>query len=55
MKYFSENLNPAAMITASTRVAIPGGRESGDVSVWLEEQGLDTPVFNGRCLHFKNK
>ncbi len=51
MMYFNETLEPAAMVKAASEIAIPGGRENGDILAWLEEQELDVPAFAGRCLH----
>lgn len=57
MMYFNETLDPAMMAKAASRVAIPGGRENqnGDVLAWLGAQGIEAPVFAGRCLHLASK
>lgn len=54
MDYFNENLKPEQIVKASRTIAVPGGRENGDVLTWLTENGLDVPEFNGRCLHMGN-
>ncbi len=54
MVYFSEQMPAQQMVQIAGSVAIPGGRENGDVLAWMAENGLDVPEFAGRCLHRRN-
>ncbi len=51
MNYFNENLEAEAIVRAASTIAVPKGRENGNVVEWMTEIGMDVPEFVGRRLH----
>ena len=54
MNYYNQNQNAAEIFKAAQSVAIPGGRENGNIQEFLASQGTELPAMPGRCLHLAN-
>lgn len=52
MDYISERYSPETILKSAQRIAVPSGRESGNVQEWIEVVGWDYPRFEPEgCLH----
>lgn len=55
MEYLNTNVTTEQILLSANTIAIPGGRENGNVVEWMSSMGFEIPDMAGRCLHFRNK
>ncbi|MDQ5886478.1 MAG: hypothetical protein QG628_875 [Patescibacteria group bacterium] len=53
MEYFNENMSTEEILNNARIIAVPGGRENGNVTAYLKTMGIDAPGITGRCLHIR--
>lgn len=51
MYWIEDTYTPEQIFKAANLVALPGGRENGDVRQWLAAQDVKIDGFAGRSLH----
>lgn len=55
MDYINNNVSTQQILLSANTIAVPGGRENGNVIEWMSSMGLECPVVTGRCLHLRSK
>lgn len=53
MEYLNENMSTEEILNNAPIIAVPGGRENGNVIAFLQTMGIEAPGITGRCLHFR--
>ena len=51
MDYINESYGAETILKSGQVIAVPSGREQGNVVDYFESIGWEYPQFAGRCLH----